>query len=71
MTSFGRKLYGSINSLVKLYDHYGMMSEVLLAEHDLIEVINQYNEIELKLREWQKTKSIETASEICERLCNG
>lgn len=70
MTDFGRKLYRSINSLIELYDNYGMMSEVLLAEHDLIEVINQYNEIELKLREWQKTKSIETASEICERLCN-
>lgn len=68
MTDFGKKLYHSINSLIKLYDNYGMMSEILLAEHDLIEVINKYNKIELKLREWEKTKSLSLASEICERL---
>lgn len=68
MTDFGKKLYHSIDSLIRLCDNYGMMSEILLAEHDLIEVINKYNEIELKLREWQKTKSLELASEICKEL---
>lgn len=70
MTDFGKKLYHSVNSLIKLYDNYGMMSEILLAEHDLIEVINKYNEIELKLREWEKTKSLELASEVCRELCH-
>lgn len=70
MTDFGKKLYRSINSLIKLYDNYGMMSEIFLAEYDLIEVINKYNEIELKLREWEKTKSLKVASEVCRELCD-
>lgn len=68
MTGFGRKLYNAIDQVISLYDHYGMTSEILLAEKAVIEVVNAYNKIEPKLEEWKESKSLELASAICEEL---
>ena len=69
MTSFGHKLYNAIDRVIGLYDHYGMTSQILLAEKAVIEVVNAYNKIEPKLEEWKESKSLELASAICEELC--
>ena len=69
MTSFGKKLYRLADRLPEIYDKYGMSSEFLLVEYEIIELINQYTKIELNLREWDETRSIETASKVCEDLC--
>jgi len=69
MTSFGKKPYEAVERTIKLYDSYGMPSDILLTEQAILEVVNRYSEIEQKLAKWEETRSIKLAAEICEDLC--
>lgn len=69
MTDFGKKLYDAVDRTIKLYDSYGMASDILLTEQAILEVVNRYSEIEQKLAKWQETRSLSLAAEICEELC--
>lgn len=68
MTDFGGKLYDAVDKVIKLYDSYGMASDIMLAEEAIVKVINKYTDIEKKLVRWEETKSLKLASEICEDL---